>query len=195
MHGRDDLVARAHEARPAREVVQDAELGQREVGLLRLDDHLVAVDVDHEPSAEEDEALRARRHLLHGAVPPEHIPQPRHQDARAERLRDIVLRAELDACDDIGLLALRGDHHDRDRSRLLVLLHPPAHLESVEVGQHEVEDDEVRLLAAQHLEREAAAVDRPRAHARALGVELDELRDLRLVLDDQQLRLGGGHAS
>ena len=149
------------------------------------------VEVDDELAAEQHEAIRALRHILDGPVSAEHIAQARHEHARAEGLRHIVLGAELDAGDDVRFLALRGHHHDRDRPGVLRLLEAAADLEAVDIGQHEVEHDEIRLLAAHHLEREAPAVDRARAHPGTLGVELDQLGDLGLVLNDQDLSLGG----
>ena len=44
---------------------------------------------------------------------PQDRPDPRHELARAERLDDVVVGAELEADDAVGLLAAGGEHDDR----------------------------------------------------------------------------------
>ena len=61
---------------------------------------------------------------------------------RLQRLRDVVVRAELQAADLVGLGAARGDHEDRDAAELA---DPLDDLPAVETGQRDVEDDEVRV--------------------------------------------------
>jgi len=154
----------------------------------------VAIEVDDQLALEEDHAVGRRRRVVGDARAAQDIPEAGHEDPRAERLGHVVVCAEFDAGDDIGLLALRGDHHDRDGAGVLALLELAADLESIEVGQHQIEDDQVRLLTLHDIDGDAAAVHLACAHARALGVELDEFRDLGLVLDDQDLCLRIRHA-
>jgi len=60
-----------------------------------------------------------------------------------ERFDDIVVGSELEPRDDVGELAARREHHDRD-------LRPPPHaaadLEPVDAGQHHVEEDQVETV-------------------------------------------------
>jgi hypothetical protein len=58
----------------------------------------------------------------------------------AERLGDVVVRAGLEADDLVELGVLRGEHQDVGVAELA---HPPADLDAVDVGQAEVEDDQV----------------------------------------------------
>ena len=44
---------------------------------------------------------------------PQHRPEPQHELADAERLRHVVVRAELEADHAVDLLALRREHHHR----------------------------------------------------------------------------------
>ena len=59
---------------------------------------------------------------------------------------DVVVGAELEARDAVGLLVARGQHHDR---HLRVRAHLPAHLEAVDPGQADVEHDEPHRMAPQ----------------------------------------------
>src|SRR6185295_5610940 len=58
---------------------------------------------------------RARRTV---AGPPEHRANPRSHLARRERLDDVVVGAELEADDAVGLFAAGGEHDDRDLGAL-----------------------------------------------------------------------------
>ena len=73
----------------------------------------------------------------------------RDELGQLERLRHVVVCAELEADDDVDRVARGREDHDRDAARLADL---PADLVAVEPGQHEVEDDEVERLAAEPLE-------------------------------------------
>ena len=69
---------------------------------------------------------------------------PRAELADRERLRDVVVRAELEPEHLVELVVARGEHDDRHRARRP---QPLADLEPVEPRQHQVEHDQVdRLL-------------------------------------------------
>src|SRR5438045_2930309 len=72
-----------------------------------------------------------------------------HQLARAERLRQVVVAAELEPEDTVDLLVLRGEKDDR---HVRAAPQPPADLGAVELRHHDVEDDEVGRLAGEALE-------------------------------------------
>jgi hypothetical protein len=78
--------------------------------------------------------------------PPEHGRDACEQLGHAERLRDVVVRAGLEAPELVRLLGARREHDDGDRrvERADLLADPVA----VHVGEHEVEDDAARLVAA-----------------------------------------------
>src|SRR5664279_5828740 len=59
--------------------------------------------------------------------------------ARRERLRDVIVGAELETGDTIGLFIPRGEHQDR---HLRLRAHLPADLEAVDARQPDVEHDE-----------------------------------------------------
>jgi hypothetical protein len=80
------------------------------------------------------------------------------QQDRVERLGQVVLGARLDAADHaVGLLQAR-DHDHRDGVQALVRLEPLEHLEAVEIGHHQIEQDQVELLEREKLERAPAGL-------------------------------------
>jgi hypothetical protein len=67
-----------------------------------------------------------------------------------------------------------------------------AHFDAVHVGQHQVEDDECRLLRGDELQRLRPVRRRANRVAGVLQIGGDERRDRRLVFDDEhRLRLRG----
>ena len=74
---------------------------------------------------------------------------PGGQLAAAERLREVVVGADGEADHKVGLRIAGGEHQDGHRA---VALDASAHLEAVEAGEHQVQDDEVgvELLAGRH---------------------------------------------
>ena len=129
---------------------------------------------------------------------PERHAEPGEQLADAERLGDVVVGAGVERRDLVRLLAARREHDDRHGGPFA---QPPDHLEAVEVGQAEVQDDDVglsRLGFAEPL-RARRRLEQSIAVARERGAQ--EAPDLRLVLDEDDdgllaeggaFRLAGG---
>jgi len=92
--------------------------------------------------------IRERQHRR--GLPPSGAPQQR-LDARdhlleAERLRHVVVAAQRQAPHRLLGAVARGEEQHR---RVVALApQPPAHLETVDVGQHDVEQQEVRRVRA-----------------------------------------------
>ena len=112
----------------------------------------------------------------------------RQQLARIERLRQIIVGAEIEPDDAIDVVAAGRQHqHGRSRARLAQLLQ---HVESRQAGKHDVENDEVVVLAL----RAAQPLDSGR-DARELEPFRREILDEHLgqahvVVDDQQAMVG-----
>lgn len=78
-----------------------------------------------------DAATRRR-----GALePPQNRPDSRHQLAGVERLRQIIVRAQLEADNAVRVLAARGQHEDRHSAAPAQL---PEDLETVHARKHHV---------------------------------------------------------
>ena len=184
MDGGDDLVAGADEAGALGQVVQDAELGDGEVDGGAVCRHHVPVRIDDQLPFEPLEAV-VEGGLLELRAASQHRAHPRHEDAGAEGLDDVVVRADLEAGDDVGFLALGGHHHHRHLARFGPLLDAAADFDAADVGQHEVEDHQVRHLALHELDGHLAGADGARIHSLTLAVESDEIRDIGFVFDNQ----------
>ena len=124
---------------------------------------------------------------MSGVRAPQHRPHARRELPRRERLRHVVVRAELEADDPVGLLAPCGQQDDR---QVGARPDPAAELEPVDPRQHDVEDHEPRALGLEQLPGGGAVAGLERAEAVALEVAQDDLADDRLVVNDEH---GGAH--
>src|SRR5919106_1504132 len=115
-----------------------------------------------------------------------------HELPDGERLRDVVVRADLEA-DDLVHLVAPGRQHD-DRNGALEPAHAAADLEASELGKHEVEDDEVDRRLDEALERLFSVARLHHPVALALERIREELLDRLLVVDEED-RDWVGHPS
>jgi hypothetical protein len=115
-------------------------------------------------------------------APPDDRPDPGGQLPEAERLRHVVVGAELEA-DDLVELAVLGRQHDDRRIRLGP--DRPADLDARQLGQHQVEQDKVRAFGPKPGDRGGAVGRRHDSVPLALQRLRERLAQRRLVLDDQ----------
>src|SRR6185295_18887376 len=147
----DQAVAVAHVLGPAQELLEQRELGGREGNRPPR----VACRVLRRIEAEEAVLQRAgpcRGRLRRSQALQDHL-DARHQLARTEGLRHIVVAADLQAEDAVHLRVVRGQEEDRHVGRLADL---PAHAETVQFGKAHVEDDEIGVALAEGAERRPA---------------------------------------
>ena len=125
--------------------------------------------------------------------PPQYRLHARNQNARAERLGDVVCGTYLEPHDDVCLGALGREHDDRYVSRGDVGFEASTDLEPVDAGQHEVEDDEVGAAGPR---RRQGCLARGHASCREtflLEVVLDQRADIGLVVDHENVLVGHRH--
>ena len=109
----------------------------------------------------------------------------------AERLGDVVVRADRQALLDVRRASTSAVRKITGRvARARVRADMLQHLVAVDVGHHDVEDDGVERLALPMM----ANASRPsgalhRVHALDAQPCLDQLRDQRVIFDDQDARL------
>jgi hypothetical protein len=139
----------------------------------------VALELHADGAGLEDRAVSLGRGSVGASQDRAHT---RRELGGAERFRHVVVSAQLEPEDALELLPARGQHHDRCPRRVPDLAEDVA---SVPVGEHDVEEDEVRPADAEPL----PSLGRGR---RDLDVEpfaserlLERLRDRLLVLDEQ----------
>lgn len=139
--------------------------------------------------------LQDRRPVVPRRLPPrlasgatQEDPDPRHELAGAERLREVVVRAHRQADERVDLLAAGREHEDvavGERPQ------PAAHLDAVQAGQPEVEDDDVGVDRAHHVDGLRPVVHEPYREPVPLEVPRDEAREGDLVVDDDGAAGGG----
>ena len=123
-----------------------------------------------------------------GSARRRHRADPGGELARGEGLGHVVVGAELEPDDTVGLLAAGGEHDHRaaasasesnDRAR------------AVRARKHHVEDDEIRAVALEQLTGTVAVCGFECLVALPIEVADDDLADRRLVVDDEN----GGHVT
>ena len=110
-----------------------------------------------------------------------------------ERLGDIVVAAGLEGPDLVGHVFQRTDENHRDIAQPQVGAQAPAGLEPIHAGHHHVEQDQVGRTAAGKLQAFGTAGGK--ADFVVVGQGGAEHFDVvRMVVDDQDTRLGGNFA-
>ena len=112
------------------------------------------------------------------------------QQRRVERLRQVILGAELDAADDAFDLVDRRNHDDGDVAQPRVGAQALEHVVAGKAGHHDVEQDQIGRVRRRELERLGAV--RRGLDLVLLAEEPGEERDVgRRVVDRED---GLGHA-
>jgi hypothetical protein len=136
-------------------VHQQVELRRRQVRGHARPVHPPGRRVDLQLAQHEPRRGAGRRQLGDPVRPPEQRVHPGRQLPRGERLGHVVVRAHPQPDQHIGFGVARGQHQHRDRP---VGLDPPAHLQAVEAGQHDVEDHQVGSVGPRGRDRRRAVV-------------------------------------
>ena len=124
-------------------------------------------------------ACRRRRRV---PCPPQDRIDPRHQFARAERLGDVIVAADLEAEDAINLLVAGRQKQDR---RIRGLADLPADLQAVHLRHADIEHDQLVDAAVEQPQRFLAVLRGGDRHAGLFEREADDVADMRIVVDDE----------
>ncbi len=108
--------------------------------------------------------------------------EAREELAHAERLGDVVVGAGVERRD---LLALRLARGEDDDGHVGPAAEAGDHVEPGDVGESEVEDDEVGPVSGRELERDLAGAGRVDVVAARAEVRDERAQDLRFVVDDE----------
>jgi hypothetical protein len=117
--------------------------------------------------------------------PPQHGAHPCCELGDAERLDDVVVGTELEADNTIRLEPARGEHDHRHRRRPSELATDVA---PVDVGKHQIEQDDVHLVAGCGVEPSATGRRMLDLEAFAFERPDERCRDRLLVFDQQHAR-------
>jgi hypothetical protein len=194
-HARHEVLARHDRAGVGDELRQEVELLARERQLRPLERRAARPGIDAE-RADGDRrgpgrVARARRGRAARAA--QEGPQARNHLAARERLHDVVVGAELESDDAVGLRAAGREHDDRH-------LRPAAQLAAevapVAVGKGDVQQHDVGLRLGEADERVGHGVGDHRLESLARERARERLGDRALVLHEQDARTGvGGHVA
>ena len=131
-------------------------------GRFAGDGCFASFDVDREVVEPQERAVAAR-----SLRAPQHGTNPSDDLAWRERLRDVVVGAQIQADDAVRFLSAGGQHddrHARDASQ------PREHLQPVDPREHEVEEHQPGLARVESLERLCAVLGG--AHVEAVPLEV-----------------------
>ena len=157
-------------------------LDARERDVLPVDPHLLAVVVEDE-SLEADHALLVLRLRLLRRAAQHRLDTGQHL-AQRERLRDVVVSAEVEALHGVVLRVACGQKDDGRLLRQRVVLHPSGHLETRHLAHHHVQQQQVVGGNVQR-QRLFGGVGHVGPVALRLQVELKNLAEVGLVVDHQ----------
>ncbi len=113
---------------------------------------------------------------------------PGDQFGRLDRLGDIVVRPRIEAGDDIGNLALAGEHDDRNLAAIRHGAQIADEFQPIHFRHHQIGDDHVRRRVAQVIESLAAVAAKLHMIACGLELGLKQVSKLDLVLDQEHVR-------
>jgi len=121
------------------EELQQTVFGRAHLGRTAVDGHAVADRVEQQ-AADFDWCFAIGR-----AGATQHSLEAGDQFAWGKRLGDVVVGADFKTLNLVVLLALGGEHDDRDISGQLVTLEAAGQFDARGAGQHPVEQDQVRF--------------------------------------------------
>src|SRR5579863_2232426 len=179
-NGVEQLIACEHAVGARREIVKQAKLKRGKRDRLAVARDAVGGRIDRQ-AARLDHAPRlvgrlgAAQQRLHSGA----------QLARAEGLRDVVVRAHFEAHHAVGLLAARRQHQDWQAVQRSVPANFLADIEAGKLRQHQVEEQNVRRRFANL--RESRGPIRRRGHLKTFALEVvaHELHDVPVVFNEQ----------
>ncbi len=123
---------------------------------------------------------------------PEHGADAGHQLGHGEGLDDVVVGAGVQAADAVSLFAPGGEHDDRQVAGLIARAQAPADLHARHLGQHPVQQDQVRRLLVDHHQRQVPVAGDADAIAFLVEIVLEQGGQGILVLDHKNI---GRHAA
>ena len=120
------------------------------------------------------------------ATAAQHGAHAGNQFARTAGLRKVVIRADFQADDAIHFVALGREHHDRCFHALAT--QSAADRQAVFAGQHQIENDQIDVVALQLLVHLAAAAGADRIEFLLTQITHEQIAQSHVVVDNQYTR-------
>ncbi len=157
---------------------QQLEFLERELQRLSVQQDLVAGDVELKVFEFVDRLAGA------GVLPAaQDGTDPRHQLQHAERLGDVVLRAEVQPGHLVGLRPAGREQDDREAGRFRVLFQAAQGLEPVHAGEHDVQQEDVRQAVPQRGKHGGCVLKARNLQPAGFQRAADDFAHVLLVLD------------
>ena len=103
----------------------------------------------------------------------------------AEGFGDVIVGSQFQPNDGVGLLRLGGQHDDGEQCSVRSGPQAFADLQAVDLRQHQVEDDQIRLFLFHLPEAFGSGFGRYGSKALFLQIECDQLENVLLIFDDE----------
>ena len=113
---------------------------------------------------------------------PEHGSDPGDQFAGTEGLGHIVIRPQAQAGQ---LVLVRGSGSEHNNRHIGFIPEPAADFKSIDAGQHEIQNDKVRVAFPGQAQGGNAVISRNYAVAIPVQVELDQFHCLNIIINHQ----------
>jgi hypothetical protein len=186
-HILQQLVPRQDHARLPAERLEESELLGAKCDRAVADKDFMTRRVDAQvPNAQHSAAAG------HAGSASEDGAHARHKLARIERFGEVVIHARVEARDPLGVLRARGE---RDHRCVRACPQLAQKIDPVRVRKPEVEHDQCGLHFVEKSARSRAGRRVLDDVARVAQVQRDQLRDRRVVLDDDDPRGSAHHVS
>src|SRR5215218_8568385 len=179
-HPAQERAAREHPTRAGGQGHQQLELGVGEIHLLTVGRDPATRQVDPEPVVGQLIRTLARRYRC----PTHNRPDARHELPDGERLGNVVVSPEFETDDPVYLVVAGGQHDD---GHVALRADPPYDLRAVELGEHDVEHDQVRLIGLERFQGGLAVTGDLDLEPFALEGMREHLLERRLVIDQKDL--------
>ena len=163
------------------EDTQDGEFGGSEGEGLLIEQAFVGIDVDHQAGMGDDRLISLRRGIVF-VVTSQLRLDPGYHLQRAERLGDIIIRAQGQPGDLVRLLILGGEHDD---GIIMILPDPAAEVKAIAVGEHDIDDGQIQPGLADTLQGLFCGIEFIDLVILICEIELDQIGDLPLVVHDK----------
>ncbi len=174
------LLPGEHLVRGSRQEIEELQLLGRHFHLASVADHGIIGQVDGQPVVFHTLCLIGGGSLLSGRLAaPQDGPDPGHHFLGIKRLHDVVVGPQLQPQNLVKDLALGGKHDHRGGGFRADL---PAHLVAVHARKHQVQQDQVGLVALKGIQRILPVEHNLRVKAFLIQVKRDQLRNILIIV-------------
>ena len=180
---REQVVAGEHATRRGGQRVEQLHLPTGERELVAVERHAQGGQVDGQRADDERLLSLFRGHAA------QHRTDARHDLAGGEGLDDVVVRADVQAEDAVGILVARGDHED---GHARYAADAPADLHAVDAREHDVQQDQRGRGGVKERERLLAGARRQAGPALGLDILGQNLYNLFVVVHNENRIHGVG---